>query len=92
MVVYVVSVEGLKTSVHHRLLVLEARILPILVKGDDFIDFGHVDEFVTGGLRRVAYEVVPNFGALPDSWFTSGKRKDALERIWGETEIPCDDI
>ena len=91
-VVYVVSVKGLEASVHHRLLVLEARILPILVKGNDFIDLGHINEFITCGLRRVAYEIVSHFGALPDSWFTGGKRKDTLERIRGKTEIPGDDI
>ena len=92
MMVNVISIQGLETSVHHWLLVLEARIHPVFVESGNLFDLGHVDELVSACFGRIADEVISYLGALPDSGFACGKGKDALERIRGKTIIPGDDV
>ena len=92
MMVNVISIQGLETSVHHWLLVLEARIRPVFVESGNLFDLGHVDELVSACFGRIADEVISYLGALPDSGFACGKGQDALERIRGKPIIPGDDV
>jgi hypothetical protein len=76
----VVAISLHAAAAHHGALSTEARIGPVLIERQRFVDPHPIDEaaFTTARTRPGADDVIANFGTPPDSWLASRKQCTAL--------------